>query len=236
MRKVECRERVVLAAGVALDDRVASIVERGVIGVRIRVRNAAGLRVSGVGTGDRERLRLRGAIGVARVEVDSERSPPEQPPLEPVALVAVRVAVLLRELGGRIVRILVDPRVAEGERIPLIVVVRLVLGVRVEELHPQAVREALVDAECNAPVPAFRRGLDRRHPADAVGAVLAESGRPGRAELRGVAVDESGQMLRVGPVVLQEERQVLDHLVLAPMLQAVVRGFWKFLSKRKMLG
>ncbi len=182
--------------------------------------DAAGLRRLAVGAGLRERLRLGRAVAVSRVEVDLERHLPHEPPLEPVPLVAVGVAVLLRELGRRVVRILEDPGVAQREGVALVVVVGLVLGVRVEELQTDAVGVALVDAEGESPVPALGGGLDGRHPADAVGPVLAQAGRPGAerlpprvpvAELRGVAVDEPRQVLRVGPVVFEEKGQIRDH-------------------------
>ena len=60
---------------------------------------------------------------------------PEQPAVEAVALVAVGVAVLRRQV--------VDPRVAEGERVALVVVVGLVPGQRVVRLELEVVRPAL---------------------------------------------------------------------------------------------
>ena len=87
-----------------------------------------------------------------------------------MALVAVRVAVLGVEVG--------DLRVAERERIALVVVVRLVLRIRVERLELHVVRRALGHAERDAVIEALRRRLDDGQRADAVPAARAEAVAP----------------------------------------------------------
>src|SRR4029077_1761578 len=111
-----------------------------------------------------------------------------EPRVDAMALVAVGVSPLLAELRIEIVRVLVDRRVAERERIALVVVVGLVFGVGVVDLKPVVVGEAFGDAERPTPVLAVRGGLDRRQGAEPVRAVGADTGRPGGAELGGVAV------------------------------------------------
>src|SRR6266542_1459210 len=139
---------------------------------------------------------------------------PEQVCIQAMTLVPVGVAPLLRELGVGIGRILVDLRVSQGERIPLVVVVRLVFGVRVVCLETDTVREALGNAECPAPIFALRGGFDRGEVSQTVLAVGAQTRAPRSAELRGVAVDEAGQVRRLGIVVFEEHCQSRNDLPL----------------------
>ena len=88
----------------------------------------------GVGATRRNRLRLRRAVRVPRVDVDVPRRLPQEPGVEAVALVAVGVPVLRVEVG--------DARVAKREGITLVVVVGAVLGVRVVGLERVAVGES----------------------------------------------------------------------------------------------
>ena len=130
--------------------------------------------------------RLRRAVRVAQVDVHRPRRLPEHEAVEAVALVAVGVAVLGVEVG--------DLRVAEGERIALVVVVRLVPGQRVVGLELVVVRPALVEAEGEPVVLcSWRSSVDRRSErADAVGPAGAEAAWPRGEPSDGVvAVEEA---------------------------------------------
>src|SRR5262245_21320514 len=99
--QVERRELVVLVPQVPARDR--AVLVDPVLGNRGR--DSGGVDIQ----------RLVRPVGVAGVEVDVERSDPEEVGVDPVALVAVGVAPLLGELRGRIRPVLVDQGVSEGE-------------------------------------------------------------------------------------------------------------------------
>ena len=75
-------------------------------------------------------------------------------------------------------------------------------------------RRTLVDPEGNAVVLALRARFDGRQLTDAVLSVRAESRAPRGAQERIVAVDESGDVIRLGVVVLHEKCVILDELLL----------------------
>src|SRR5437867_5495705 len=87
-----------------------------------------------------------------------------------MTLIAIGVAVLGGEVG--------DLRIAEREGIPLVVVVRLVLRVRVVGLELNVLRGTLRQTERDSVVLAARGRLDRREGTDAVAATRAESATP----------------------------------------------------------
>ena len=120
-------------------------------------------------------------------------------------LVAVGEAVLRGEVR--------DLRVAQRERVALVVVVRVVPGERVVHLQLVAVRPALGEAEGDAVVEALRARGDRPQDAHAVGAAV-EAARPGAAVLGGVGVQPAGDVDALGVVVLHEAGEVRAELPL----------------------
>src|SRR5215831_5660175 len=104
--------------------------------------------------------------------------------------------------------------VAQREGITLVVVIRLVLGVGVVDLNAQSVLKTLADPEGPAPVFAPGAGFDSGHSSNTVCSVGSETGAPRGTQLRRIAIDESGEVFRVRPVVLDEKRIAVSDLPL----------------------
>ena len=121
-------------------------------------------------------------------------------------LIAVRVAVLRRQIG--------DLRVAEGERIALVVVIRLVLRVRVENLELHAMRRTLGKAQRDAVVEAARGRFNRGQSVDAVRSARRQARAPWRSEERIVAVDEPSDVITLRVVVLHQCGEIRNDFLL----------------------